>query len=527
VTRRPRLRGGRSPLLVLRRHWRLVAVVGLLGLAVAVVWSLPRTAIYESTAAVLVAPTPTPTSGGGGHSPLNMRDEQQVVRSVPVARIVARRFRASATPEQLLRHVSVEASDESRILRITYADPGGATATTGAGAFASAYLEYRRQAVGETIHNLAANLTREIADLTAKKQAQEAILAPDRQATSAERDAALTLREAYGSRITDLEQQLRALRRVDVEPGSVLQPATPPSRATGSVGLSAALGLALGLLLGAPVAFVHDRTDRRLRGHEELAELLDRPVLTPIPPLSRWPRSRLGRRRQPSPLAMRDHTTSPAAEAYRVLQARVSFLADQLGVTSIMVTSAGPDEGKSTTAANLALALTEAGRDVLLISADLRRPRIHRLFNLPDRSGLGEVLADMRLGDGSGPSPEVEARMAAGLWSVTKHLWVLVSRPAPPEATALLGSDAMRRLLETQRRCFDFVILDCPPMLVAADALALAPLVDAVLVVADRPSTGRQELVRLREQLEQVGGKVLGAVLNRDRSQQAHYQYGA
>jgi receptor protein-tyrosine kinase len=292
------------------------------------------------------------------------------------------------------------------------------------------------------------------------------------------------------------------------------------------VSRNAGLGLALGLLLGAAVAFVHDRTDRRLRGRDDLAELLDRPVLTPIPPLSRWPRSRL-RRRQPSPLAMRDQPTSPAAEAYRLLQARVTFLADQLGVTSIMVTSASPDEGKSTTAANLALALAEAERDVLLISADLRRPRIHRLFDLPDRSGLGEVLADTRLDNGSAAPPEVEARIAAELWSVTKHLWVLVSRPAPPEVTALLGSDAMRRLLEAQRLLFDFVILDCPPVLVAADAIALAPLVDAVLVVADRPSTNRKELVRLREQLEEVGGKVLGVVLNRDRTRQTRYSYGA
>jgi polysaccharide biosynthesis transport protein len=521
VTRRPRLRGGRSPLLVLRRHWRLVAVAGLLGLAVAVVWSLPRTAIYESTAAVLVAPTPTPTSGGGGHGRLSMRDERQVVRSVPVARIVARRYRSSGTPEQLLRHVSVEASDESRILRITYADPVGATATTGAGAFASAYLEYRRQAVGETIHSLAANLTQEIADLTAKKQAQEAILAPDRQATSAERDAALMLREAYGSSIADLEQQLQALRRVDVDPGSVLQAATPPSRATGSVGLSAALGLALGLLLGAAVAFVHDRTDRRLRGHEELAELLDRPVLTPVPSLSRWSRGRAGRRR-PEPLAMLDHSTSPTAEAYRVLAARVSFLAGQLGLTSIMVTSAGPDEGKSITAANLALALAEMERDVLLISADFRRPRAHRLFALPNQFGLGDVLTDLRPSD---LQTEEETQISSELWSVTKHLWVLVSRPAPPEVAALLGSDTMGRLLERQRETFDFVILDCPSALTAADALTLAPLVDAVLVVVDRRSTDRHAVVRLREQLEQVGGRILGAVLNRHPTDRAGYQY--
>jgi capsular exopolysaccharide synthesis family protein len=224
---------------------------------------------------------------------------------------------------------------------------------------------------------------------------------------------------------------------------------------------------------------------------------------------------------------MRDKSTSPAAEAYRVLQSRVTYLADRLGISSIMVTSAASDEGKSVTAANLALALAEAERDVLLISADLRRPRIHGLFDLTDRSGLGELLSDLRLDGRTGASAEVGARITSVLWSVSQHLWVLVSHPAPPEVIPLLGSDAMRRLLEALRPCFDFIILDCPPVLAAADATALAPLVDSVLVVADRPSTDRQAVVRLREQLEQVGGKILGAVLNRDRSDQAGYQYQA
>jgi capsular exopolysaccharide synthesis family protein len=280
------------------------------------------------------------------------------------------------------------------------------------------------------------------------------------------------------------------------------------------------------LLLGLAAAFVYDRADRRLRGRDDLAELLDKPVLTLIPPLARWPRSLAGRHR-PQPLAVRDSPTSNAAEAYRVLQSRLAFLADPLGTTSIMVTSAAPDEGKSTTAANLALALAEAERDVLLISADLRRPRIHGLFDLTDRSGLGELLSDLRLDGRTGASAEVGARITSVLWSVSQHLWVLVSHPAPPEVIPLLGSDAMRRLLEALRPCFDFIILDCPPVLAAADATALAPLVDSVLVVADRPSTDRQAVVRLREQLEQVGGKILGAVLNRDRSDQAGYQYQA
>jgi Mrp family chromosome partitioning ATPase len=149
------------------------------------------------------------------------------------------------------------------------------------------------------------------------------------------------------------------------------------------------------------------------------------------------------------------------------------------------------------------------------------------LFGLSNRFGLSDVLTDMRLEDLQPGPAGVEARMASELWSVTKHLWVLVSRPAPPEVAALLGSEAMRRLLESQRDSFDLVVLDCPPVLVAADALALAPLVDAALVVADKPSIDRRAVVRLREQLEHAGGKILGAVLNRDRSEHARYQYGA
>ncbi|MFL6272242.1 MAG: YveK family protein, partial [Actinomycetes bacterium] len=126
--------GSGTPLVVLRRRWRLVAMAALLGLAVAVVWSVWRMPIYESTASVLVSPTATPTGGEDSHGQLSMRDERQMVRSVAVASIITRRFRTSTTPEQLLRQVSVETSAESRVLRITFTDPVPATARTGADA---------------------------------------------------------------------------------------------------------------------------------------------------------------------------------------------------------------------------------------------------------------------------------------------------------------------------------------------------------------------------------------------------------
>jgi capsular exopolysaccharide synthesis family protein len=498
--------------------------VALLALTVAVIWSVRRTPIYEATASVLVSPVATPSGGRTPGQLLSMRDEQLVARSLPVAKIVAERFDTSATPEQLLGHTSVEVPRGSRILRISYADPVPSSARTGADAFATAYLAYRKDAVAAQVRSLVANLTREIADLTAKKQAQDAVLAPERQATPSERDAALTLREAYGQQIADLQQQRRALQGASADPGSVIQPARLPGRSRHGLLVYAGLGLTVGLLLGAAVALVYDRVDRRLRGRDDLAELLDRPVLAPIPPLTSWPKP-FGRRRRIQGLVMVEQPDSAGAEAYRTLRTRVTFLASRLQVTSIMVTSAGHAEGKSTVAANLALALAEAEHDVLLVSADLRQPRVHQFFALPNRSGLPDMLTDEFLQNGEVPASAMESRIACELWSVAKYLWVIVSRPSPPHMAALLGSEAMRRLLEAQRKSFDFIILDCPPALAAADALALAPLVDAVLVVADSGSTNRHAVVRLREQLEQVGGRVLGAVLNRDRSSPRSYQY--
>jgi capsular exopolysaccharide synthesis family protein len=271
------------------------------------------------------------------------------------------------------------------------------------------------------------------------------------------------------------------------------------------------------------VALVRAGTDPRLRGREDLAERLGRPVLGQIPKLGRRKRraGERGRssRSRTSPVVL-DEPDSSAAEAYRALRTRLTRLAAQLDVTSIMVVSPGPGEGKTTTAANLAVALAESGRDVLLVSADLRRPRIHEFFGLPNRSGLSDLLADDPAAATGG-----SRQAASELWSVAPHLWLLPSGPSPPQPSALLDSDAMRQFLKEQRHLFDYVLLDCPPALVT-DSLALASLVDAVLVVADAKETERSAIERLRDELDQPGAKLLGSVLNRaSRSGEAASYY--
>jgi capsular exopolysaccharide synthesis family protein len=221
---------------------------------------------------------------------------------------------------------------------------------------------------------------------------------------------------------------------------------------------------------------------------------------------------------------MVDQPESAAADAYRRLRARLTEVAGRLELTAIMVVSPGHGEGKSTTAANLAVAVAESGRGVLLVSADLRRPRIHELFGLPNKSGLSDILLD-GLPETTGESWPTDDRRGTvpELWSAAPHLWILASGPSPQHPSTLLDSTTMRQFLKEQGELFDLILLDCPPAL-APDSLALASLVDGVLLVADAKQTNRSAVSAVRDELDHLGDKLIGSVLNRaPRGRQRFY----
>src|SRR5512132_581023 len=502
----------------LRRQWPLLVLVTLLAVGVATIWSFRQTPVYQATASVLVNPLRTSQSPPGARPDqlINMTNEKQLALSVPVAEAAGKSLRSSATPGELLEHVSAEVPTDSQILRISYLDTAPLTAQRRANAFAQAYLDYRKDAVVTQVAKVHKILTNQLNDLSAKKRRNEEIAsnpdAPEAQRRTAE--ASLTV---YNSQLNNVSQELVGLEQLDLSPGRVIQPAALPTGPASPRHLrNVGIGTFVGLFLALAVAFVRDRSDDRLRGREDLAERLDRPVLASIPKLSRWKRrpDRLGwTRRDPFAPVFLDEPDSAAAEAYRTLRARVARLAAQLDINSIMVVSPNVGEGKSTTAANLAVALAESGSDVLLVSADLRRPRVHQFFGLTNKSGLANILVD---GAPDGPPVDgLRSQTASELWGVGVHLWAILSGPHTSQASSLMDSDAMKEFLKEQRDLFEFVILDCAPALVVADSLALAPLVDAVLVVADAKESRRTAVSQLREQLEHVGGKTIGGVLNR------------
>ncbi len=506
--------------MVLRRQWWLLALLALIGVAAATAWTLRQTPIYRGTSSVLVQPVSINRFEGTQRldQQVNINNEKEVALSSAVAVMAGKFLNSPASPNELLRHVSVEVPANSQVLEISYSDPVPRTAQRGADSFARAYIEYRKAGIVRQIDASKSTLQKQIGTLAGRIQRLDDVLSSD-TASDTDKAAALAQKSAYQQRMLSLSEQVAQLEQLDPTPGQVIQAAElPTSPASPRKKLDIGLGLFLGLFVGLVVGFVRDRTDKRLRGRQDLAERLDRPVLASIPELSRYlrPAGKIGwRRRKRSSLVTLDQPTSPAAEAYRTLRTRMARLAAQLDINSIMVVSGNVAEGKSTTAGNLAVALAESGRDVLLVSADLRRPRVHEFFSLPNRSGLADLLADGKASRQS--APDRSKQIAVELWSVAPHLWVILSGPPPTHPSTLMDSDAMREFLKEQRDVFDFIVLDCPPALVVSDSLALAPLVDAVLVVADAKATDRNTIDLLRDQLEQVGGKIVGSVLNRSK----------
>lgn len=212
---------------------------------------------------------------------------------------------------------------------------------------------------------------------------------------------------------------------------------------------------------------------------------------------------------------------SPAAEAFRAVRTNLQFLGLDRPLKSVLITSAGPGEGKSTSAANLAIAFAQTGATVCLLDADLRRPTVHQLFGLHNWEGLTTMLIGTGAGAGAGaadltPQP-----------TKVPGLSVIVSGPIPPNPAELLGSRRMEALLADLEQRFDMVIIDAPPVLPVTDSMVLAPKVGGVMLVARSGAVNRQQLARAQQLLDGVKANVLGSVLTAHQATAGEdaYQY--
>ncbi len=228
--------------------------------------------------------------------------------------------------------------------------------------------------------------------------------------------------------------------------------------------------------------------------------------------VSRNGRSRPSEHANAAPLVMLADPHSPAAEAYRSLAANLQFAYGDRQLQTIGITSAAEGEGKSTTVANLALALAQSGRRVIVVDADLRRPGQHTLFGVLRDEGLANVL----LGDQT--SLPLQETPSSGLR-------ILASGPPPANPLEALASRRFDQVLALARAQADFVLVDTPPAGALADAAVLAPRLEGVLLVVSAGRTKRDLARRAREQLERVNANLLGVVLTDVRGGEKLYRY--
>jgi polysaccharide biosynthesis transport protein len=315
--------------------------------------------------------------------------------------------------------------------------------------------------------------------------------------------------------LRDEYQRARIAEAVEMGQVEILDLATFASPVGGAGrGQRLVMALFLGLILGGGGAIVMDRVRPSIRRREEVEELLPVPGLGVIPSLtnggSYWSAIRTDRR---ALLSARDRSTgrqvvvngaygAPGAEAYRVLRTNLVFSKLTESVRSLVVTSAATGEGKTTTAANLATILARQGQRTLLIDCDLRRPQLHRVFRIAREPGFVELIT------GQASADEVVHESGTDLLSIVP------CGKSDPAAVELLGSARMRRCLEELSRRFDMLIIDAPPVLVAADAAAIGATADGILLVIKAGRTTRNDVRYAFQQLTTVGGRVVGSVLN-------------
>ncbi|HTT66510.1 MAG TPA: polysaccharide biosynthesis tyrosine autokinase [Gemmatimonadales bacterium] len=299
----------------------------------------------------------------------------------------------------------------------------------------------------------------------------------------------------------------------------IVETATVASRIGIGTRQKVTIGLLIGLFLGVVSAFFLEYLDQTIKSSADIERALEVPVLGLIPVDPRGGHDRRnGRRHGAIPLITRAAPDDPTSEAYRALRTNVTFVrAEQRGLQVICVTSPGPGEGKSTTAANLAITLAQQGAHTLLADADLRRPLVHRAFNLVQEPGLTDILV--------GTATLREAVRP----NVIGGLDVLPGGALPPNPSELLGSEAMHRLLAELRTQYDYVIFDTPPALAVTDATVLGAGADAVIIVLRAGETEEVAAQRTVELFRRVQARVAGTVLNgveKARDRYYYYDYG-
>ena len=510
---------------IVRASSRLIVATAVLVGILSATYVLVRGPEYTATARVLVESiVPPALSGLSGQAatvlqPV-MSTETQVAQSVEVAGVVKEARELDRSPEQLIPPLEVENVRDTTVLLIRYTSEDPGDARTLANAFAEAYLNQRKGQVTALAEATKKGLEAQLngVDSDGDGRPEGGLLEQYQEAFAQISEQAQAEKPFYQAQAAQLLEQINTIGTKLAETqilattsqgGRIVSRAlTPTSPSSPSLAFAALVGAVFGAAIGSAAAIARKVAADRVAGHTELSDEIGAQVIGVIPAIAGWHERRKER------LITREDPTSPASEAYRTLATNIRFIGSKQRLQVLMLTSSLPEEGKTSTAANLAVVLAQSGLRTILVDADLRRPRADRVLGVPRGSGLREAL--------EGWTDLVDVIQMSDV----SGLAVLRSGDPPSDPAALLSSPAAQKVLADLRKAADIVIVDAPPVLPVADSSVLAPHVDGVLFVHDPSIAPRTALLDAVRQLRTAGGEVIGGVYNNvSKSQRTYLGY--
>ncbi len=494
----------RHQLAAFRGYVPLVIVCAAIAAIAAYVGSgaLPRS--YEAKSTLIVGQSLSAVNPDYGQLLASQRlstTYADIATTRPLLVDVIAKLGLATTPDLLEKRVHATAALDSTLLSITASDRDPAVAAAIANGLAEglvnasptlggqeadirAFVNNELSATQAQIETVQADITRQAA-ITNRTAAQEAQL-------SLAQGRLTTLRSSYVALLAFASNDVS--NRV-----TIVEPAVAPVDAVWPRPLlNAALAGVLAVLLAMFIVIVITFLDDTVKDADQVRDTVGLPTLGGVP-RSATPRSRAVNYL----LVMLLYPRSAASEAYRTLRTNLEFAAVDAPLEKLLVTSAGPGEGKTVTAANLAIAFAQAGRRVLLVDADFRKPGVDAMFRVSNSIGLSNLLRSDSTTWKNAVQPTEEA-----------NLMVLTTGPQPPNPAELIASRRMATVIGWLQAGYDLIVIDSPPLLVVTDSAILSTIADGVLLVFDVKRTGRDDARRGTEALRKAGARVLGVVLN-------------
>ena len=485
---------------VLRRQAWVVIVFVVLGVLAAGVYAVMVAPTYVSQATIVVKPTKVDLNRTTVRPDLlvNLFTERELIKSETVAVEVSERVPGAPDPEQLLSNLTVDIVDGGEVLVVRYDGRDREVSPLIVQAFANVYLEMRGDDATTTVEGQADELRQKIGE------AQDALEEANRQLSSSPEGSvalvsAQSRRDILTNEIQQLQGSLNDVLALAVDPGAIISPASPAVANTVLPPFVLIfVGGFIGFLVGTPVAFLRDRLDRKVRDANQLTRETGIQVFGEIPPYSL--QKEFDSTRSAEIVAF---PHGEVAESYRRLRTTLTARTERIDSLAVAGLRTAKD-GAASVAVNLAVSMAESGLETLLISANFRGDDLNRILNVAPANDLSDVLA------GRCTAKEAMYKVVG----LPPRLRIVSAGTQAAGTGEAFNFETLAKLIGSMKKVeCDFLMIDAPPVLAAADSLRLASLVDGVTLVARIGTTDTDDIGRARNELNAVGAGMVGAVL--------------